>query len=246
MNEKNGGLSVQNTNGLNDPYGPVKVSVETDTIHWVRNEEGQQVRILLVRSDSLPATCGYKLPGLWRMESASGTGPIFEASDAAAESNSFIFLRWDSKFIIGSGKGRFKGVYNVNGHRPELEFIPYGDDLTRNFWEIEFSEDAIRLNYFSKVVGYIKWQTEKSGNIITAKGNHCLLCSIAKLMLTAQSCLIYCINLFRNMLKATNPLCHLSVEKTLWESDRCEFIAVEDKPFDQITGIAANENKSGM
>ncbi len=146
LNEETGELFVRNTNGLNDPYGPFKISVKSDTMSWTRNEEGQQVEILLERADSLPATYGDKLLGLWRLKHASGAGPNSGTSDTNDESNSFIFFRWDKQFVIGSEKGNFNGVYNVNGHRPELELIPYGKELNRNFWKIEYIDDTIKLN----------------------------------------------------------------------------------------------------
>lgn len=43
MNEKTGELSVENVNGLDDPYGAFDVSVGKDTMFWSRQEEGQQV-----------------------------------------------------------------------------------------------------------------------------------------------------------------------------------------------------------
>lgn len=146
LNEKTGELTVKNVNGLDDPYGAFKVSVENDTMFWGRQEEGQQVEIRLVRADSLPATFGNKLLGLWQLEQASGEGFFFEPTRPAAASNNYIFFRWDGLFVIGSEKGRFTGVYNVNGHKAELEMIPYGEGETRSFWKIEFNENRIKLH----------------------------------------------------------------------------------------------------
>ena len=42
-------------------------------------------------------------------------------------------------------KGRVNGVYNVHGHKPQLELIPYRDKLNRDFWEIDFEKDIINL-----------------------------------------------------------------------------------------------------
>ena len=81
------------------------------------------------------------------------------------------------------------------------------------------------FSYFSEVFGCIKWETEGDMENLTAKGNHCLLCSIAKKMQTAQPCFMHCINPFRSMLEAMDPSYKLTVEKTLWDSDQCIFKA---------------------
>lgn len=79
------------------------------------------------------------------------------------------------------------------------------------------------FEFFSRVFGCIQWQTETTEEGLVARGKHCLLCSIAKKMQTAQPCFIYCINPFRSMMNALNNGHHLSVEQTLWDGDICEF-----------------------
>lgn len=77
--------------------------------------------------------------------------------------------------------------------------------------------------FASKVFGCIQWECHEGENRMTFKGNHCLLCSLAKKRQTAQPCFIYCINPFKSFMKAMAPSYHLSVEQTLWDSDHCEF-----------------------
>lgn len=79
------------------------------------------------------------------------------------------------------------------------------------------------FEFFSRIFGCIQWQTETNNDDLVATGKHCLLCSIAKKMQTAQPCFLYCINPIRAMMKALNSGNHLSVEKTLWDGDVCEF-----------------------
>ncbi|MBN2348522.1 MAG: L-2-amino-thiazoline-4-carboxylic acid hydrolase [Bacteroidales bacterium] len=79
------------------------------------------------------------------------------------------------------------------------------------------------FEFFSNVFGCIQWQTVTTKEGLAARGKHCLLCSIAKKMQTAQPCFIYCINPLRAMINALNNGHHLSVEKTLWDGDICEF-----------------------
>ncbi len=82
------------------------------------------------------------------------------------------------------------------------------------------------FGFFSGVFGCIQWQTEKGEAGLIARGNHCLLCSMAKKMQSARPCSIYCINPMRAMLRAMDPAHHLTVEKTLWDHERCEFKVV--------------------
>lgn len=80
------------------------------------------------------------------------------------------------------------------------------------------------FEFFSRVFGCIQWTCEPQPDGVIARGNHCLLCGIAKKMQTAQPCFIYCINPFKAMLKAMEPSCRLTVEHTLWDGERCEFV----------------------
>lgn len=83
--------------------------------------------------------------------------------------------------------------------------------------------------YFSKVFGCIQWNYECREEASVATGGHCLLCSLAKKMQTAQPCFIYCINPFREMLKAMDPSYRLSVEETCWTGERCVFRVEADQ-----------------
>ena len=73
-----------------------------------------------------------------------GSGNYFDQSDKK-ETNDYLFFRWDKRFVIESEKGRINGVYNVHGHKPEVELIPYGDQVKRDFWKIQFEENQISL-----------------------------------------------------------------------------------------------------
>ena len=102
------------------------------------------MKVTLVRSLKLPETYGDKILGLWNLQSANGNGDYFEETEKK-EINANIFFRWDKRFVIQSEKGRINGVYNVHGHKPEVELIPYGDEVKRDFWKIQFEENHITL-----------------------------------------------------------------------------------------------------
>ncbi|MFY7670029.1 hypothetical protein ACOSP6_02960 [Tenacibaculum sp. MEBiC06402] len=138
LNKETKELTVINTNGVNDTAPPFVVNINGESMTWTRTEEGQPVKVILKKSTKLPKTYGDQLLGLWKLESFEGKGSLFN-------DNGFLFLRWDRRFNINSSLGKFSGVYNVHGHKPEIELIPYGDKLKRSFWKINFLENKIVL-----------------------------------------------------------------------------------------------------
>jgi hypothetical protein len=144
LNPESSELSITNSNGLDDPNEPFTISINQNEMTWERTEEGQKIKVNLVRSFQLPETYGDQILGLWQLEKAVGDNKYFNESDTN-ESSAYLFFRWDKRFVIESEKGRVNGVYNVHGHRPEVELIPYGDEVKRDFWRIEFEGDHIAL-----------------------------------------------------------------------------------------------------
>tara|TARA_R110002033_G_scaffold170986_1_gene215150 strand:- start:915 stop:1622 length:708 start_codon:yes stop_codon:yes gene_type:complete len=144
LNQKSNELFIENTNGLDDINEPFVISLNHSEMIWERTEEGQNIKVILERSSQLPETYGDKILGLWELEKAIGNGSYFKESDKK-EINDYIFFRWDKRFVIESEKGRVNGVYNVHGHKPEVELIPYGGQVKRDFWGIQFEENQITL-----------------------------------------------------------------------------------------------------
>jgi len=144
LNPETNELSIENSNGLDDVNEPFVVSISQNDMIWERIEQGKKIKVNLVRSSNLPETFGDKILGLWKLERVIGNGSYFEQSDKK-ETNDFIFFRWDKRFVIKSEKGRINGVYNVHGHKPEVELIPYGDQFKRDFWKIRFEKNHVTL-----------------------------------------------------------------------------------------------------
>lgn len=144
INRETNKLSITDSNGLKDRFGSYNISFENTLMYWTRIEDGQNVEVTLERTDHLPETYGDRLLGLWKLEKAFGNGKYFKQSNKQNTAR-YLFLRWDRRFVIGSEQGRIHGIYNVNGHKPELELIPYGEDLTRSFWKVDFDQNSIKL-----------------------------------------------------------------------------------------------------
>lgn len=144
LNPKTKALSISNSNGIDDLNEPFVVYINQNEMIWERTEEGQKIVVNLVRSTHLPESYGDKILGLWKLEKALGSGNYFVQSDDK-ETSDYIFFRWDKRFVIKSEKGRINGVYNVHGHKPEVELIPYGEQFKRDFWNVKFEENQISL-----------------------------------------------------------------------------------------------------
>ncbi|MCZ4695438.1 hypothetical protein DWB61_10905 [Ancylomarina euxinus] len=144
LNQNSNELVIENTNELDDINEPFVISLNQSEMIWERTEEGQNIKVILERSSQLPETHGDKILGLWVLEKAIGNGRYFKESDQK-EIKDYIFFRWDKRFVIESEKGRVNGVYNVHGHKPEVELIPYGSQVKRDFWGIHFEENQITL-----------------------------------------------------------------------------------------------------
>ncbi|MEM7552196.1 MAG: hypothetical protein AAF363_21100 [Bacteroidota bacterium] len=143
-NEETQRLSIVNENGLEDLNEPFQLKIEGDLMFWNRVEEGQPIEVILERSEKLPETYGDQLLGLWKLQGLEGNGTYFN-EEVNPDPSDYMFLRWDKRFVIHSKGKRNTGVYNVHGHRPELELIPYGENHPRSFWRIDFNDDEINL-----------------------------------------------------------------------------------------------------
>jgi hypothetical protein len=139
FNQSDSSLRIVNTNGLRDPAGPFRVALRGDRMEWNRTEDGMKVTVNLERTDELPMTYVDHALGLWTVKEIEGTGPFLN------EQAETLFIRWDGRFVIGNALGRINGVYNVHGHRPEFEFIPYGEEFKRSFWSFETRENKMEM-----------------------------------------------------------------------------------------------------
>lgn len=151
-------LNIVTTNGIDDEFGPFTVEVQGNEMTWNRNEGGQAVNIYWERRDELPQTHGDELKGLWGLESSIGNGPYFDESKEE-KPRDYIFFRWDGRFEIRTGKDHIHGVFNVHGHKVEVELIPYGSPMKRDFWEFAIDDQILTmtlLNSDSKVTRTFK------------------------------------------------------------------------------------------
>ena len=135
-------LDVITDNGIIDPYGPFSIYFEGDLLKWSRYEDGEKVIVTLEKGDELPLTYRDQLLGLWGVKEPIGRSAYF--SDASNQGD-YFHIRWDGKYVVGKEGRKEYGVYNVHGHKPQIEFIPYNDNLPRTFWTITFQDQGFKL-----------------------------------------------------------------------------------------------------
>ncbi len=143
LDPNNHELTIINTNGIDDSSGPFSATISENEMTWKRIEEGQPIEVKLEKTSQLPTTFGNQLLGLWGAEQSNGNGSFFTEK---VQSSDYLFFQWDNRFTLESEKGRIKGIYHVNGHRPEVELIPYNTEYHRESWKIDFKENRITLS----------------------------------------------------------------------------------------------------
>lgn len=134
-------LQIETINGLDDRFGAFSVELLGDRMKWKRKEEGMDVIVTLNRTAKLPETYRDRLLGLWKLKKAKNNGDFFEES---VNESDYLFIRWDGKFVVGNDSGKTYGVYNVHGHKPQIELIPYTEG-ERSFWSIEFLVEGFQM-----------------------------------------------------------------------------------------------------
>ncbi|MCL2138560.1 MAG: hypothetical protein FWH41_03410 [Treponema sp.] len=72
------------------------------------------------------------------------------------------------------------------------------------------------------VFGCATWVCEDTEKGFTAVSNACMLCSFTKKMGAYSPCKMHCLSPIEAMIKAVNPDAGFTVEKTLWDNDKCE------------------------
>ena len=140
FNTDDNSLTIINENGLDDTFDGFKVELSKEAMWWTRIEEGMEIKVLLRKSDELPKSFGDKILGLWELEKHSGSSNII-----GDKNGDYVFFRWDRRFVMTTPKGKVNGVYNVHGHKSEVELIPYGENLDRTFWNFHSENNSLIL-----------------------------------------------------------------------------------------------------
>lgn len=138
-------LNIHNENGLLDPFGPFQVLFEREHMIWKREEDGQPVYIQLAQIPQIPTSKRDQLIGVWELKSVVSNEVTQPVSDEASGQIK-LFLRWDNAFVLtDSEKGRFSGIYQTHGHRPQLRLY-FNESCQKEDWEFELKEEVLTLS----------------------------------------------------------------------------------------------------
>jgi hypothetical protein len=142
---KNNQLSVKSDNGIEDKAEAFTISLENDKMTWKRNEEGQEVTVHLKRINTLPASEGNKLLGLWKLTKSTDDGNDITVM-SNPDSKAMLHLRWDNMYVQHNmPKGKQYGIYKIHGHKPEIQLVNYGDSPQFSFWKFSISDKKLTL-----------------------------------------------------------------------------------------------------
>jgi len=115
------------SSGIADEFGPFTVEFYPSKMTWTRSENGENVEVFLLQTDEKPEAPWDKITGNWLL-----------ASD---ESKSIYFF-WDGGYRARNGllgENQF-GIWQINGHRPELKLASDQGDKNDSSWDIFFED----------------------------------------------------------------------------------------------------------
>ena len=138
-------LSIVNSNGYKDDYGPFQVKLDKSNMYWQREEDGVQVEVHLKKTTELPQTPGDKLLGIWKLRKVTEAGQDKTAAYNPG-GNRYLFIRWDKIFVIrNSPEGTIQGIYHTDGHHPEMEMLFTSPSRDDQKWAISVTTDELTL-----------------------------------------------------------------------------------------------------
>ena len=145
INQEKTELQINNENFIKDSYGPFRVKILANEMTWTRTEDGEEVVVSLKKINKIPKSNRDEILGLWLLESNSGDESRYTKTPEGENSEKYLFLKWDRKFVLGLNEGRITGVYSIHGHKPEIELIPYDEKLKREFWTFDIENNLLTM-----------------------------------------------------------------------------------------------------
>lgn len=142
-------FSPQETNGLDEDFGPFSVNFLKNLMIWERVENSDSVQVKLKRISELPMAPADMIVGLWSTakfwNSEIDSTIYFNPEEAVS-----FLMRWDRIYIeIGSKGERSTGYWHMNGHRPHLTLIPHNNEKELETWDVWFNDSLMIWNGIS-------------------------------------------------------------------------------------------------
>ena len=150
LNGKTKRLNIKNSNGYIDNNEDFLVEVFNIGMTWTRYEEGNVVKVSLVKIKEIPQAGADKLLGIWGLLKITDNNKDVTVAYNPT-TNNYLFIRWDKQFsIFNTPSGRANGIFRTHGHRQEIEFIYYGNEMRIERWRFEFDQDKLILHSLEK------------------------------------------------------------------------------------------------
>ncbi|MFT6871219.1 MAG: hypothetical protein ACJAVN_000216 [Roseivirga sp.] len=136
---------LQASQGVVDEYGAFQIKIVDKSMTWQRTEEGQPVKISLIRASKKPLGPWDLLVGRWTIEKAEGLNPETGAvlSEYSMRPEAYIF-RWDREYrkLNESYETSETGIWQIGAHFSELSIISNEGKSTVK-WVLEFIDDQM-------------------------------------------------------------------------------------------------------
>jgi hypothetical protein len=101
----------------------------------------------------------------------------------------------------------------------------------RRIEQFGFRSPAEIFTAHRDIFGFSDWNMESNGSVVEVTNTACKICAIAQVMGTVQPCDVCCINPLNALCGALKEPHSLTVEHTLWTSERCTLlIHPKEKP----------------
>ncbi len=143
FDKKNNLYSTTETMGIKDEFGPFTVEFNDDKMTWLREEDGRIVTVSLEKITKMPKATADELVGLWDLTTVT-KNDIDITATFDPDNKCYLFIRWDRMFVKRNPKdNRITGYWHINGHKPEITFLP----KTKNneSWRVEITATEFKM-----------------------------------------------------------------------------------------------------
>ncbi len=156
FDRRSSALSMKETRGLLDPFGPFKVTFAGDSeMRWERVEEGARVLVHLQRVEKLPRSIADEVQGLWDLKEVTlGDSSLLDSLDPG--NRHYLFIRWDRVYVERTASGkRATGYWHMHGHRPELTLLSHLHGRPPESWRVSVSGNELKMTGVSETNRHI-------------------------------------------------------------------------------------------
>ena len=125
----------------NDEFGAFDISIQNDSMTWIRWENGLRVEVILARIDEIPKAVWDRVVGLWKVDKILENEKDFSEA-LNPQNNQYIFLTWARNYVHQNTlQGRKTGYWYIHPHRHQIDLLSETNVEDNSQWNIEFDGD---------------------------------------------------------------------------------------------------------